>query len=158
MSCVEAVEAFKRGWQRYQVFSRQLEPVFIGMVVRSESVGLSGRVQFNVAAQDISERPRLQKLDNPFELPPNLWARSGPMEGTRTEDRRRDDLNDGGYAPPEGEAFCRPYPAIVPRSFSLAASFSDPRQRRYQLEELCRSRGEDRENLLRTLRKDSGAG
>ena len=65
MSRVEAVEAFKRGWQRRQVFSRQLEPVLIGMVVRSESVGLSGRVQFDVAAQDIGERPRLQKLDNP---------------------------------------------------------------------------------------------
>ena len=43
-----------------------------------------------------------------FELPPNLWARSGPMEGTRTEDRRPDDLNGGGYAPLGGEAFCRP--------------------------------------------------
>ena len=40
-----------------------------------------------------------------FELPPNLWARSGPMEGTRTEDRRPDDLNGGGYAPLGGEAF-----------------------------------------------------
>ena len=65
MSCVKAVEAFKRRWQRDQIFSRQLEPVFIGMVARSESVGLSGRVQFDVAAQDLGERPRLQKLDNP---------------------------------------------------------------------------------------------
>jgi len=93
-----------------------------------------------------------------FELPPNLWARSGPMEGMRTEDRRRDGLNGGGYAPLEVEAFCGCYPAIVPRSFSLAASLSGPRQRRYRLEELCGSRREDRENLLRSLRKDSGAG
>jgi hypothetical protein len=64
MSCVEAVEAFKRGWQRCQVFSRQLEPVYVGMVVRSESVGLSGPVQFDMTAQDIGERPRLQKLDD----------------------------------------------------------------------------------------------
>src|SRR6478672_5704365 len=35
------------------------------MIVRSESVGLSGRVQFDVAAQDMGERPRLQKVANP---------------------------------------------------------------------------------------------
>src|SRR6476659_3999978 len=35
------------------------------MIVRSESVGLAGRVQFDVAAQDMGERPRLQKLANP---------------------------------------------------------------------------------------------
>ncbi len=35
------------------------------MIVRSESVSSSGRVQFDVAAQDMAERPRLQKLANP---------------------------------------------------------------------------------------------
>src|SRR6266480_8047481 len=34
------------------------------MVVRSESVGLSCRVQFDVSAQDMGERTHLQKLDN----------------------------------------------------------------------------------------------
>jgi len=90
----------------------------------------------------------VSEAEEMFELPPNLWARSGPMGGMRTEDRRRDGLNGGGYAPLEVEAFCGSYPAIVPRSFSLAASLSGPRQRRYRLEELCRSRREDRENLL----------
>ena len=35
------------------------------MEVRSESVGPSRRVQFDVAAQDMGKRTRLQKLDNP---------------------------------------------------------------------------------------------
>src|SRR5450432_1028789 len=65
MSRVEAVECFKSGWQCCQVCSRQLEPVLIGMVVRSRSVGLPGRVQFDVAAQDVGERTYLQKLHNP---------------------------------------------------------------------------------------------
>ena len=38
--------------------------MLVGMIVRSESVGLAGRVQFDVAAQDMGERPRLQKLPN----------------------------------------------------------------------------------------------
>src|SRR4030095_2864188 len=41
------------------------EPVLIGMVVRSESVGVSCRVQFDVSAQDVGKRTRLQKVDNP---------------------------------------------------------------------------------------------
>src|SRR5688500_8053549 len=65
MSCVEAVEAFQRGGQRDQIFSRQFESMFVGMMLRSESEGLSGLVQFDVAAQDMGEGPRLQKLDNP---------------------------------------------------------------------------------------------
>src|SRR6266550_4824542 len=35
------------------------------MVMRSESVGVSCRVQFDVPAQDVGERTRLQKVDNP---------------------------------------------------------------------------------------------
>src|SRR2546430_9061731 len=35
------------------------------MVVRSESVGVSCRVQLDVPAQDMGKRPRLQKVDNP---------------------------------------------------------------------------------------------
>lgn len=65
MSCVKAVEAFKRRWQRGQILFRQLEPVFIGMMVRSESLGLAAHVQLDVAPQDPGERPGLQKFDNP---------------------------------------------------------------------------------------------
>src|SRR6266496_3543258 len=35
------------------------------MVVRSESVGVSRRVQLDVTAQDVGERTRLQKVDYP---------------------------------------------------------------------------------------------
>src|SRR6266496_1930901 len=35
------------------------------MVVRSELVGLSRRVQFDVSAQNTGERTRFQKVDNP---------------------------------------------------------------------------------------------
>src|SRR5437667_4257693 len=79
------------------------------------------------------------------------------MEATQTENRRRNDRDGGAYAPPEVEAFCDPYPAEAPRSFSPAAFLSGPRQRRYRSEELCRSRREDRENLLRSSRKDFAA-
>ena len=39
--------------------------MLIGMVVRSESVGTSFRIQLDMAAKDMGERTRLQKVDNP---------------------------------------------------------------------------------------------
>src|SRR5262249_56346776 len=38
--------------------------MFIGMVVRSETIGPSCSVQFDMAAKDMGKRTRLQKIDN----------------------------------------------------------------------------------------------
>src|SRR4030095_14457916 len=58
------------------------------MVVRSECLGPSRRVQFDVAAQDMGKRTRLQKLDNPpgaFVVSPGIFN----QQSTRQEEISR---------------------------------------------------------------------
>jgi hypothetical protein len=73
------------------------------------------------------------------EPPPDRKAQPEPMEEMRTEHRQRDDPDACEYVPPGVEAFCRPYPAIVARSFSPGASRSGRQPRRYRLKEPYRS-------------------
>ena len=64
--------------------------MLIRMVVRSESVGTSFRIQLDMAAKDIGERTRLQKVDNPhsaFAVSSGIFNQQAP--GSRKSPEKR---------------------------------------------------------------------
>src|SRR5262249_20215832 len=75
-------------------------------------------------------------------------------EEIQTAGRQRDDPDACAYVLPAVATFCYSCPATIPGPFLLTASLAGPRQRRCRSKELCQSRSEDRQNLLRSQRKE----